>query len=93
MEIALKPEHARMIEEEIARGNFSSAEEVVAEAIDLLARQREAELDDLRKALQEGFDAIERGDCTELRTPEDFTSFATEVGRRAKTRNAGVAGD
>ena len=93
MEITLKPEHEELIEKEIALGNFSSREEVVAEAIQLLVRRREANLESLRAAVQEGFDAIDRGDYTELNTSEDYRTFAAEIGQRARARNAAVPGD
>ncbi len=93
MEIKLKPEHEQLIEKEIARGNFSSREEVVAEAIELLVGLREAGLENLRAAVQEGFDAVDRGEYTELKTSEDYRAFAAEISRRASARNAAVSGD
>ena len=62
MEIALRPEDKQMLDEKVASGRFSSADEAVAAALELLRRREDAELETLRMEVRKGFDQIEAGD-------------------------------
>jgi antitoxin ParD1/3/4 len=74
------------IEAGIASGRFSNASEVVREGLRLLEQREQedkARLEWLRAAGQEGFDAIERGDYTALRSDRDIEKFMRKAGEVA----------
>jgi len=71
------------IETALRSGRFGNASEIVIEGLRLL-EERGAEDNDpsdakklewLRAALQEGFDEIDRGECTTLRSRDEITAF------------------
>ncbi len=84
MEIALKPEHERMLSDEVARGHAESVDQAVAEALELWRESKAAGLDKLRQAVQVGFDEIDRGEYTTLKSSDDYRAFAAEIVRRSK---------
>ncbi len=62
--ITLSGESARVVEEQLARGKFASAREVVEAALQLLeAREQEeqAQIEHWRKLIQEGADDLDAG--------------------------------
>jgi antitoxin ParD1/3/4 len=72
----------RLIEDGVKSGKFSNASEVVREGLRLLdERQQEhkAKLKWLRGAVQEGVDAIERGDYTTFRSNRELGDFVRGV--------------
>jgi antitoxin ParD1/3/4 len=72
----------QFIETGITSGRFSNASEVVREGLRLL-EQREKEdkarIEWLRSAAKEGFDAIERGDYTTLRSEREIDDFLGQI--------------
>ena len=72
----------RFISERIAAGRFSNASEVVRDALRLLEqREREeaARIEWLRTAAQEGFDALDRGEYTELNSRREVKALLEEI--------------
>lgn len=65
MNVNLTPELERLVQEKVASGLYNNQSEVVREALRLLAerdRQKEAQLDGLRRALAEGLAQADRGE-------------------------------
>jgi antitoxin ParD1/3/4 len=75
--VSLSDQFDSFIAAGIEEGRYSNASEVVREGLRLL-QQREAEdrakIEWLRGAVQEGVDAIERGEYVTLRSPEEIAS-------------------
>lgn len=57
------PEADAIVQQQLAKGYYSSADEVVRVGLQLL-QQREAELEELRLLIDEGSSAYARGDYT-----------------------------
>jgi antitoxin ParD1/3/4 len=80
-----------IIEEALRSGRFNDASEIVGEGLRLLEERElacgepsEAEkLEWLRAAAEQGFDEIDRGECTTLRSPDEVARFVSQLGRRA----------
>ena len=73
----------------IESGQFSNASEVVREGLRLLEQRQsedKAKVEWLRAAVQEGVDAIERGDYTVLDTHQDIDAMMDDIRRE---RHAG----
>lgn len=76
MNVSLTPQLEALVQEKVASGRYSSASEVVREALRLLEerdRLREARLSELRRDIAVGIDQLERGQATE----HDDASLAT----------------
>jgi antitoxin ParD1/3/4 len=72
----------RFIEARVTSGHFSNASEVVREGLRLLEQREQenkAKLRWLRATAKEGFDAIERGDSTNLRSRKEIKDFLQEI--------------
>lgn len=61
-DLALPPELRQFVEERVRAGEYSSAEEVLSEAVKLLKFERDAKLRRLRDAVQVGLDELDRGE-------------------------------
>jgi antitoxin ParD1/3/4 len=79
----IPPEFAEFVENELASGNYHSAEEVVAEGLRLL---REHKLYELRKDIDAGLEQIERGQGTRIVGPEALDRFFEDIRNRAARR-------
>ena len=65
MNVSLTPQLEKLIHKEIKCGRYSSASEVVRDALRLLSdrkKQRERKLEELRRDLQVGIDQLDRGE-------------------------------
>ncbi|HEU0015957.1 MAG TPA: type II toxin-antitoxin system ParD family antitoxin [Longimicrobium sp.] len=65
MNVSLTPELEQLVDDQVKTGRYRSASEVVRDALRLFARREERhrqKLDALRAAVQEGFEAMDRGD-------------------------------
>lgn len=81
----------RFIETGIASGRFSSASEVVREALRLLEqREREdrAKIDWLRAAAKEGFDDLARGGYVAMRSGKEIDAVIDRLGEEASAEFA-----
>lgn len=84
MEIDLSPEQVRLIEAELSNGRFSSPEEVITKALQVLARRREEYLEwveDVREKVGEAEASLARGERFPL---EDVAEQLQEKFRRAR---------
>ena len=71
MSITLEPEQEKFIQEQVARGRFKSANEVLAHALLLLAqkdREDEAWIEDVRQKVDEAKAQVARGEVLPLET-------------------------
>ena len=71
MSITLEPEQERFIQEQVARGRFKSANEVLAHALILLEREYredEAWIEDVRQKVDEARAEVARGEVLPLET-------------------------
>ena len=69
MNVSLTPELEKLVNERVRSGMYSSASEVIREALRLLNQQegvRQRKLEELRKEIQIGIDQIERGEGVPL---------------------------
>jgi antitoxin ParD1/3/4 len=84
--VELTQDLERFIEAGVESGRFGNAGEAVREGLALL---KERELDEseklewLRAAAKEGFDAMERGDYTELHSEQEIEQFLKEIHNEA----------
>jgi len=72
----------RFVEAGVASGRFGNASEVVGEALyPLEQREREdhAKLEWLRNAVNEGFDAIDRGEYVTLNSEQEVDNFIDKL--------------
>ena len=81
----------RFIEAGVKSGRFSNASEVVREGLRLL-EQRQAEdkarIQWLRRAAREGFDALEQGQYTAIRSDKELDQFLSGIQREVSARVA-----
>ena len=61
MSVSLTPELERLVNEKVESGLYHTASEVVQEALGLL-KERDHAREQLRAAVQEGFDQLSRGE-------------------------------
>jgi predicted transcriptional regulator len=59
-------------------------EQVVADATSETEEEEHAKLEWLRAAAKEGFDAIDRGEYTELKSPEELDHFMDQIYEEVK---------
>ena len=81
MNVSLTPELEELISRKVESGLYSSASEVVREALRLLQQrdeQREAMLEELRKKIQVGIEQVERGEVV----PWDLEEFKKQARKR-----------
>ena len=80
--VSLTEHFDQFIETGITTGRFSNASEVVREGLRLLEQREQedrAKIEWLRSAAKEGFDAIERGDYTTLRSETEIDDFLGQI--------------
>lgn len=73
MNVSLTPELEKLVNERVRSGMYSSASEVVREALRLLNEQEEVRrrrLEELRKEIQIGLDQVNRGEGVPLDIPK-----------------------
>jgi antitoxin ParD1/3/4 len=65
MNVHLTPELEQMVQEKVKSGRYNSASEVVREALRLMEQRDEVvelQKDEMRRKIQEGWDALQRGE-------------------------------
>lgn len=84
MSFTLPPDVEDFVREEVARGRYASADELLAEVIRLL-RERERHRDELRKDLEKAVQQIEDGEYAEYdeQSLGEFFAKLKDEARRA----------
>jgi antitoxin ParD1/3/4 len=77
MQIDLDGQVIKLIQQQIERGDYQDANDVVRDAV-LMMNEREERLNRLRAELAIGLEQIERGEMIDL-TPELLDEIATEA--------------
>ena len=83
MNVSLTRELEKLVHERVRSGMYSSASEVIREALRLLNEQgklRRQKLEELRKEIQIGLDQIERGEGA----PLDIARIKSRLGKRLR---------
>lgn len=81
MNVSLTPELDRYVHAKVKTGGYNSASEVLREALRLMQERdqvRETQLDEARRAIQNGLQALQRGDAVEGTSAE---LLAQAIGR------------
>jgi antitoxin ParD1/3/4 len=85
MNVSLTPELEKFVTDKVASGRYTSASEVVREALRLLEREeksRKEQIEDFNRELQARVEALDRGERV---TKEEFLREMQELlGRRRK---------
>ncbi len=82
MNFSLTPSLEQFVRDRAQSGDYINASEVVREALRLLIRleeQRALRTEQLRLAIREGDQALERGDFTDLRTDRELDELFGEI--------------
>ncbi len=90
MEITLSPEFESYVDELIAAGKYATKDEALTDGLRALRERQElsgAELEDLRREIQVGIDAIDRGEYEEF-DETNIHKLAEDVHRRGMERLA-----
>jgi antitoxin ParD1/3/4 len=91
MDVSLPPELEHFIREQVDGGSYTTADEVVCEALRLLQRNEELDrlkLEELRRLVAVGLEQAERGEVA----PLDMAAIRAEGRRRlAQTTNGDLA--
>jgi antitoxin ParD1/3/4 len=86
LNISLTPELEQLVERKVSSGMYQTASEVVREGLRLLV-ERDRRMETLRKDIQAGFDAIERGEYTDY-TFAELHKLVDRVKSRGRERLA-----
>ena len=86
MNVSLTPELEKIVTDKVATGRYTSASEVIREALRLMnemdaLRQRQLEI--LQREIQKGTDSIERGDS---KTYASAKEWGESIEQRSKNR-------
>jgi antitoxin ParD1/3/4 len=81
MVVTLTPELEDLVREMVETGLYRDESDVVAEALRLLDRLQSSPSRDqaLREAVQQGIDAIGRGDFTRVSSPEELDALFKDL--------------
>ena len=80
MSVDIPPQFLPFVQKTIAAGRFESESAMLGEALRLLQEQEE-----LRHAIEKGFDQIERGECIEL-SEEELEEYFEGLVRHGEER-------
>lgn len=87
MEISLRPEHERFIEQRIKSGKYADAAAVIDDALGLL-RITPRSLDELGELLDVGIQQLDRGEGITLRNEQELKAFFDDIKARGRQRLA-----
>ena len=88
MNVSLTPELEELVSEKVRSGRYNSASEVVREALRLLEEQdqlRALRLEEIRKKIAEGLDALDRGEGIDGEEAFDRLRKKSEARRRKRS--------
>ncbi len=88
MEINLKPEHERLLQEQLQSGRYRGPSEVVEKALELLRQRDDLDRDDLRAAIRKGFDQVEAGEFVRIDSEADIEILTEQIHQRGLQRLA-----
>lgn len=95
LNVSITPHFSKFIRDKVKSGRYSSASEVVREALrrleqDEIVGQQSVivDPDDFVEAIATGLRSIERGDFTEIHSPEDLRGYFENIAERGKKRLA-----
>ncbi len=87
MPMMLPPDLQQFLQAEVANGKYSSADEALVAGVRLL-RDRERQREELRRELDLGLAALERGDVVTLDGEGELNSFFDDIVARGQERLA-----
>jgi antitoxin ParD1/3/4 len=90
MNVSLTPQLEKFVQEKVESGLYNSASEVIREALRLLEekdRFRQIRMEELKKQVSEGVDALDRGDYIEL-DEDGLNHYMENVIKRGRERLA-----
>lgn len=90
-DVSLTDHQDRFVDASVASGLYEDASEVVRAGLRLLERQtaeEQAKLEWLRRAAEEGFGELDRGDRIEV-ADENLDEYIASLGRRATQKFGG----
>ena len=88
----LPPELEQFVFDQLAKGKYQSATEVVCDAVRLL-REREVRLESLRAEIDRGLRDVETGKYVELDSESAIQAFFDDIEARSKKRRSAVQAD
>ena len=83
MDIVLDPQHRRYLTSKVRSGQFKSASDVVKHALELL-KQDERDAAWLKRELQKGLDALDRGEVSDWNLDEEKARLLRRVQRQRR---------
>ena len=84
MNISLPPELEELVTDKVKTGRYKTPSEVVGEGLRLL-RERDQGLDEVRREVRSGFEAVERGEFTEY-DEGDIRALGERIKARGRER-------
>ena len=84
MNVSLTPELEKIVTDKVATGRYTSASEVIREALRLMEEMdalRQRQLETLRQEIQKGSDSIERGDSKIYASAKEMMDDIRKQGR------------
>ena len=83
MDIPIDPQRRRYVASKVRSGRFKSASDVIKFALDQM-RQDERDLGKLKREIQKGIDALDRGEGTPWDVDAEKARFLRRVARKRK---------
>jgi antitoxin ParD1/3/4 len=83
----LPPDLEQFVFDQLAKGKYQSATDVVCDAVRLL-REREERLESLRAEIDQGISQLDAGEFIELDSDDELQAFFNDIETRGKQRLA-----